>query len=905
MAQQNIPNFQFSGFYYFDILRDITRFLRINVPEITSEDDEEPYEQIKRAWALAHHIMNTRLDIVANETYLQTARKLESVRLQLKLIDYELRAATPATTDLVMKFSSLFTSTTLIVPQNSQFGTVSDEATDQIIYEAVQDNIITRTDRLAAVFQNLAVAITLTNKNGNLFDYSSTKVPQEGDVINQGGNRVIVTEVVDADTIRVNNGALLANGDALLSTSNHGADKSGQAATAGLTFDFGLTEPQPEDQLYFMHDTAMWDQIAFTVTQAYKTGISGVWEFFDSSLEDENPDSVTNLGPNLEFDLTTLLGTADRSGTKVTISYAPTSAQEEAISVFEGGVNKVKTTGLLGQSAPSLTASDYLAGTLWHPLEGVSDGTVSDGSFSQNGALNYTLPQTLKRDWAKATINARNGFFLRFRVQTVTKTAATMVGTDLNLVGLDSNNYRINLKIDGFADTEIDVTGDAGASPGTYVLGDIVNNINTALAGVSASLANVASNVGGQLGLTAPDDDLGKDSLIRISAPTGQDATNELFGLSESEHPHEYIGIGGVPTIDLARIDEGSQYLKFAVVQGATVEETPLGSSNGAPNQEMVLGFAPLIEGTLTIEVNEGSGFTQYDEVDNFLNSDGTSKHYTLDVTADDEATIEFGDGTNGKIPPAGVDNVRATYRIGADQDGNVGANSITVNLAGVSFVDSITNPRGATGWAARQGSTAESLALAKVEGPASLRTLGKAITPTDIETLAIAFVSPSTGASPIVRAQAIEETFGVKTIELLAVGSSGNLLSESQREEIDEYFNGNKDAGVEGVLVTNHEVTTVNYTPKVIDIQAELTGGSIAAVENALITLLNPEAKLSNGVTFRWGFGGLIPRSIIIAAIHDADSSITKVNLIAPAVDVQLGARELPLAGTLTITNV
>ena len=61
-------------------------------------------------------------------------------------------------------------------------------------------------------------------------------------------------------------------------------------------------------------------------------------------------------------------------------------------------------------------------------------------------------------------------------------------------------------------------------------------------------------------------------------------------------------------------------------------------------------------------------------------------------------------------------------------------------------------------------------MAELKILGPASLRTLGKAITPSDIETLAVQFTSPTTGSSVVSRAKAIEETYGVKTIELLVV---------------------------------------------------------------------------------------------------------------------------------------
>jgi len=187
------------------------------------------------------------------------------------------------------------------------------------------------------------------------------------------------------------------------------------------------------------------------------------------------------------------------------------------------------------------------------------------------------------------------------------------------------------------------------------------------------------------------------------------------------------------------------------------------------------------------------------------------------------------------------------------------------------------------------------------------LRTLGKAITPSDIETLAQQFSSPTTGAASVIRAQAIEETFGVKTVELVVVGSGGALLNQTQRDELEDYFNGNKAKGIDGVLVTNHEVTAVNYTPKPVDVTVTVTGNiTPEAVKNALIALLNPEAKFDDGVTYRWEFEGDIPTSLIIAAIHETDPvNVKKVVLTTPNANIILGARELPVPGNFQVTVV
>ena len=60
----------------------------------------------------------------------------------------------------------------------------------------------------------------------------------------------------------------------------------------------------------------MWDTLEW-VFDVVGSGIEFVLEFFDGDLEDANPDSVTNLGANLEFDLTDLLGTENRKNTIV------------------------------------------------------------------------------------------------------------------------------------------------------------------------------------------------------------------------------------------------------------------------------------------------------------------------------------------------------------------------------------------------------------------------------------------------------------------------------------------------------------------------------------------------------------------------------------------------------------
>jgi hypothetical protein len=216
--------------------------------------------------------------------------------------------------------------------------------------------------------------------------------------------------------------------------------------------------------------------------------------------------------------------------------------------------------------------------------------------------------------------------------------------------------------------------------------------------------------------------------------------------------------------------------------------------------------------------------------------------------------------------------------------------------------VSRVFNPRQASGFQVKEGSTDADLARLKIAGPATLRVRNRAITPDDYEFLATEYTTV-TGSQLVSRALAIEETFGIKTIELVVVGSGGALLTGTQLEDISKYFNGSKPDKIKGIGLSNHEALAVNYTPRTIDVTGTVVGGNKAQIENALKSLLNPEALFSDGTTYRWDFDDTVPLAILIAEIIAVDpQNIKNVNLTSPAADVDLAAKELPLAGTLNI---
>lgn len=536
------------------------------------------------------------------------------------------------------------------------------------------------------------------------------------------------------------------------------------------------------DKLYFGHDSVMWNELDFDVDTAM-ANINGIWEFYDGDWDDIQPDSVTDGGFTLTFDLTGLLGTTNKSGATVRVRYHDTGAYEDVVSTWTGTAN-IATTGLLGQTTPSTDIDDYVVGTQWKELAEAGISFVDNTSdLTVDGVLEYTLPQTELLDWQKTSVNGTTAYWIRWRT--------------------------------------ISATG----------------------------------------------------------------ATN--------------------PTLKRVRIDTGKQYALANATQGRSVEDDPLGSSTGDANQRFETTRDYFIDSEDYTELTVDSEV--WTRVDNFLSSTSQNKHYRIELGENDRATIVFGDGNNGAIPPVGQGNISLSYRVEANNDGNVGANTVVVDKTGLTYVNSIWNPRQSTGWKEAEGATEESLEQAKIAGPASLRTKEVALSPSDAVTLTKSFVA-SDGSRPFSRATYVEEGFGAKTLKLIVVGSGGGQPTSSQLAELDEYFNGDlySTPVKEKHFLTNNEVTSVAYTPKTIDITAVVTAPdtvTATAIRNKLLQTIQPEALKSDGVTYEWSFGGTVSLRRLYHEIFDADEDIEDVTISYPSSDVSLNQDELPKAVNINIT--
>jgi uncharacterized phage protein gp47/JayE len=93
---------------------------------------------------------------------------------------------------------------------------------------------------------------------------------------------------------------------------------------------------------------------------------------------------------------------------------------------------------------------------------------------------------------------------------------------------------------------------------------------------------------------------------------------------------------------------------------------------------------------------------------------------------------VQFGDGVNGRILPAGALVEATFFQTGGGAAGNVAAGAITQMLGSVAGVQGAANPEPAEG-----GSDGETLGAYSLRAPFTLRTRGRALSASDYETMA------------------------------------------------------------------------------------------------------------------------------------------------------------------------
>jgi hypothetical protein len=194
-----------------------------------------------------------------------------------------------------------------------------------------------------------------------------------------------------------------------------------------------------------------------------------------------------------------------------------------------------------------------------------------------------------------------------------------------------------------------------------------------------------------------------------------------------------------IENLDLTPADPSTGLRFFSslpVLEGRTVVDDPVAHSDGTPNQMYVLRSRPVLEHSVDVTVDQpGVGITHWAEVDTLAASSPADRHVVVQRDAQGTATILFGDGANGLVPPTGTAVspvvIRAAYRVGGGTDGNVPARTrFSSSLAAVLAAE---NPQAAGG-----GTGAEDIERARFFAPRLFRAQERAVTLDDYVDLAL-----------------------------------------------------------------------------------------------------------------------------------------------------------------------
>ncbi|MFC0541515.1 baseplate J/gp47 family protein [Kutzneria chonburiensis] len=290
------------------------------------------------------------------------------------------------------------------------------------------------------------------------------------------------------------------------------------------------------------------------------------------------------------------------------------------------------------------------------------------------------------------------------------------------------------------------------------------------------------------------------------------------------------IDFGAIPAVGGRKTFTG-----LPVEEGRLIDSEVLGVSDGTPNQRFALTRAGVIltrldstQPAADVIVRAGlpGALIPWTRKESLAFSQATAD-FVVDVDESNRATVIFGDGVFGTIPPQGAQIV-ATYRTGGGLAGNVPAGSITtiVDAPALTLLGtvSVTNPGPATG-----GGEREDLAHAVQQAPAVFRSLRRAVTAADYEALARSYKG-------VGKVRAVGTAWNTVTLYVAPVG--GGKVSDVLEAGLIGYF---EDKRMLGQIV---EVSDVDYVP--IFVTAEIAvqsfavpGDVVALVQRAAADLL------------------------------------------------------------------
>jgi len=359
------------------------------------------------------------------------------------------------------------------------------------------------------------------------------------------------------------------------------------------------------------------------------------------------------------------------------------------------------------------------------------------------------------------------------------------------------------------------------------------------------SIVDLLRLVGYELSAASP---ARADLQLTFTAPVGPQTVTLPHGTRFAAQPLDaapvefvYLGpdLSIVLSSDQVRPSADAEGNPVVLYDGLPVEQAVgtgpivLGSSTGEPNQAFPLPGSGVVAESVVLEVDEGAGWVTWDRRDSLLFDiapDGRAilshpdaRHYRLVVDGEGVTSAVFG---AGRRPPAGVNNIRARFRVTQGAVGNVGAGTINGIVTPMPSLVAAINPLDAGG-----GGDAERSDHAIRYGPLAFRSNNRAVTANDY----VALVQ-RTGA--IAKARAQSQAWNQIDLYVAPMGPSCSPVPEALRSWLLGYLEDKRMAGTT-VRVLDARCVPIDISLELIIEERFSADSVISRVHDAVAQLL------------------------------------------------------------------
>ena len=330
-------------------------------------------------------------------------------------------------------------------------------------------------------------------------------------------------------------------------------------------------------------------------------------------------------------------------------------------------------------------------------------------------------------------------------------------------------------------------------------------------------------------------------------------------------------------TVEDAIIPRGQLSTDIGARQGTRKSEEFIATGDRA--QRFALSSTSIAQGSVQVKIGEND----WEETRFFIDSAADSKHFQVETDGLDVTWLVFGDGVHGAIPPTG-ETVTVEYLETLGSRGNIGTNLVTELVTPVCHEGEVVQLRVNNAVPATNGTDRETLEHVKLQAPAELRSLWKAVTKDDYKALAEGF--PGVAKAQVLDANDCAN-IRYYQVNMAVAPDGGGLPSPLLKQELADFIESRK------VITIEVNLFDPNYRP--VNVDAEVY---VYPTEDTQTVRMRIESALDEFFSFeKAAFGQSVYFSDVVSLL-DGVRGVSHVTLYSPQADVEIRPGQMAMLG-------